>query len=143
MSKLSILFILVFLSSCCEDRIEECPCFADQQNPIYKGCDYEVVYDLNNDCAVSGLYKQLYDVIVYPPEAREDSIEGLVTVTFDVYIDGSIGNYMVINDTLGHGLPGAAIDAIKTLNIKGFCPARDNCTPVDFTFTLPILFVLE
>lgn len=137
------LFLLILLSSCCKEEIEDCPCYkADQQGPVYKGCETGVIYDENNNCALNGMYSQLYSELVYPPKAREDSIQGTIAIAFDVYTDGSIGNYSVAFDTLGYGLADAAIEAIKTLNGKGFCPARENCIPVIFRFTLPILFTL-
>lgn len=139
----NISILLIILFSSCEDHIEECPCFSEQQNPIYKGCDPGEIYEMNNDCAVMGLYKQIYDELKYPQEAIMDSVEGRVTIAFDVYVDGSIGNYTVVQDTLGHGLASAAIEAIKTLNNKGFCPARENCEPVLYNFILPVLFVLQ
>lgn len=139
------LHILLFASiaACCNDHFEECPCYADHQNPIYKGCAPGTVYDLDNNCSVSSLFMQLYTSIKYPHEAIEDSIQGTVTIAFDVFEDGSIGNYTVFKDTLGHGLANAAIDAIKTLDNKGFCPARENCEPVIFNFKLPVKFVLH
>ncbi len=135
--------VIIFLASCCQEQINECPCFAEQQNPIYKGCEHEAVYDLNSGCGVSGMYNQLYSVINYPQEAREDSIQGTVIIEFDVFEDGSIGNYAAINDTLGYGLADAALEAVMTLSNRGFCPARENCTAVIFKYTLPIKFVLQ
>ena len=136
------ILLLVLFVSCCEDQFEECPCYSEHQSPIYKGCEPGTVYGQGNDCAVSGMISQLYQAIKYPQEARIDSVEGRVTISFDVYIDGSIGNFVVVQDTLGHGLANAAIEAIKTLNNKGFCPARENCEPVLYNYILPVLFVL-
>ena len=137
------ILLAMTIASCGEEPIEECPCYADLQYPIYKGCEEGTVYDLNNGCSVEAIYKQIYKAIKYPPEAREDSIQGTVAVTFDIYEDGSLGNYAAPYDTLGYGLAEAAINAVKTLNERGYCPARENCAPVIFNYTLPIKFVLQ
>ena len=139
---LSIFFFLL-VCTCCKDLVEECPCYADHQEPIYKACGPGTVYDLDSDCgSVSGMIEQVYTVIKYPEEARADSIQGLVRITFDIYADGTIGNFAAVDDTLGYGLADAAITALMTLNSKGFCPARENCSPVVFEYTFPIKFVL-
>ena len=98
---------------------------------------------MDNGCAVSGLIAQIYEALKYPQEAREDSVEGRVTISFDVYVNGTIGNYEVVKDILGYGLADAALEAIKTLNNKGFCPARENCEPILYNYSLPVLFVLQ
>jgi len=135
------LFLLV--CACCKDQVEECPCYADQQDPIYKACGPGTVYDLDSDCeSVKGMIDQVYTVMKYPAEARADSIQGLVRITFDIYADGTIGNFAAVNDTLGYGLADAAIEALMTLSSKGFCPARDSCSPVVFHYTFPIKFLL-
>ena len=143
MIKNLILFLVLLLGSCCEEHIEECPCFTEHQNPIYKGCESGIVYDSSNNCSVQGLISQIYSVLKYPQEAIMDSIQGTVAISFDIFEDGSIGNYAVVSDTLGHGLESAALAAITTLNNKGFCPARENCEPVLFNYTLPIKFILH
>jgi len=139
---LSILFIIL-LSACCKDHAEECPCYKDHQAPQYKGCEPGTIYDIDSNCSDSELLHQLASVVKYPHEALIDSVQGTVLVRFDIYEDGSIGNFTVVNDTLGHGLANAAIEAVMTLNKKGFCPARENCSPVVFTYTLPVKFVLQ
>ena len=136
------IFLLFILTACCEDRVEECPCYTDPQYPHYKGCPPGTIYDMSNDCSVQELYKQIYTVIKYPQEAIDDSIQGTVAVNFDIFKNGSMGNYSAINDTLGHGLANAAIEAVKTLDQNGFCPARENCEPVLYNFTLPVKFKL-
>src|SRR5689334_12214004 len=108
MIKNLFIVLVILVSSCCEEHVNECPCFAEQQNPIYKGCEPGTVYDFNNGCSVSGLYNQLFSVLKYPQEAIEDSIQGTVAISFDIYEDGSIGNFVALNDTLGHGLANAA-----------------------------------
>lgn len=138
------ILLLALLSACCEETLEDCPCFTQNQFPIYKGCGQGYIYDsANNQCSTSGIYAQLYDAMIYPPAAREDSIEGRVTIAFDIFENGAIGNYTVVKDTLGYGLADAAIAAIKTLNDRGFCPARNNCEPYVYHYTLPVLFVLQ
>lgn len=143
MHKYYFILLTLIISSCCKDQIEECPCFSEQQTPIYKGCDQDFVYDMYNGCSVIGLYNQIYSVIKYPQEAIADSVQGTVAVSFDIFENGSMGNYSAINDTLGQGLAEAAIAAVKTLNNKGFCPARENCEPIIYNFTLPVTFKLH
>ncbi|MFZ1676313.1 MAG: energy transducer TonB [Saprospiraceae bacterium] len=139
---LSILLFLIFCA-CCEEQVEQCPCFSDHQNPIYKGCEPGAVYDMNDTCSVIEFYKQIFTVLKYPQEAIVDSVEGRVTIGFDIFENGTIGNFTIEQDTLGHGLAHAAIEAAKTLNDKGFCPARESCEAVVFHYILPVLFVLH
>jgi len=117
MVKNLILFLVLFLGSCCKEHLEECPCFTEHQNPIYKGCEPGIVYDGSSNCSSQGLIAQIYSVLKYPQEAIMDSIQGTVVISFDIYQDGSIGNYAVVSDALGHGLENAALTAIR-INIK-------------------------
>ena len=81
--------------------------------------------------------------MVYPEEARQDSVEGRIAIAFDIFEDGTMGNYEVVLDTLGHGLAEEALRCVQALSSKGFCPARENCEAVVFHYTLPVLFVLN
>jgi len=127
MQKILPFLILLFIASCCEEKTEECPCIEENQGPMYKG---------------ENLYDQIYAHIKYPEQAREDSIQGRVTISFDIYEDGTIGNFAIVQDTIGYGLSEAAILAAKSLSELGFCPALQNCNPIIYTFILPVLFIL-
>ncbi len=85
----------------------------------------------------------VYKTIRYPAEARENNIQGSIVVEFDVDILGTLDNFRVRSDTLGYGIPEAAIEGAMLLNILGFYPALEECMPVEYTFALPIKFKLE
>jgi len=136
--------MLLFLTSCCKDEetVTECPCLADDQGALYKTCLPIVDYNQAKDCNLQEIPAQVYANVKYPAKAREDSIQGGVVIGFDIFEDGSMGNYTVVFDTVGYGLPEAAIAGARSLEAVGFCPAMENCNPVTYHFELPVSFKL-
>jgi TonB family protein len=75
---------------------------------------------------------------IYTAEAREQRVEGEVTLRVTFVASGKIEILEVLKP-LGHGLDEAAIDAAKRIRFK---PARRDGRPVDHTAVLRIVFQL-
>jgi protein TonB len=86
------------------------------------------------------LHKFLSDKIVYPKQARELTIEGIVTVNFIVEKDGKIGD-IKINRSPHILLSNEAIRVVKLM--PPWIVGKQNGTPVRVSFTLPINFQLH
>ncbi|MBW6499201.1 MAG: energy transducer TonB [Bacteroidales bacterium] len=76
-------------------------------------------------------------LIVYPGEARENNVSGIVRVSFTVDTDGSIQNVSVI-EGLGYGCDEEAVRVMKL--IPDWLPGLQRGKPVKVNFALDILF---
>ncbi|RYD56186.1 MAG: energy transducer TonB [Sphingobacteriales bacterium] len=78
----------------------------------------------------------------YPAAARENNIEGRVTIQFVVSEDGSIGDAKVVgNKRHGGGLEDEAIRVVRSM--PNWRPGKQNGRAVKVYFTLPISFKLQ
>jgi len=77
--------------------------------------------------------------IRYPDQARENNIEGRVTLKFVVNEDGSISAAQVIRK-LGGGCDEEALRVVNSM--PKWKPGKQNGHPVKVYFTLPIVFKL-
>ena len=127
---------------CCDDNIKVCPCFENDQGPVFKTCVDANTYEEAVNCTGGAIINHLYTHLKYPQEAWENKIGGRVTISFTIFENGEVGDYTIVKDTIGYGLSEAAIEAIETFNVIGFCPARKDCKTVEYNFILPVLFVL-
>lgn len=76
----------------------------------------------------------------YPSFAKENNIEGRVTVQFVVNEDGSIGN-AIIKRGIGGGCNEEALRVV--MNMPKWKPGMQNGRPVKVYYTLPITFMLQ
>lgn len=140
---ISILLIWAFLTST-PTSFDECPCFAEGQRPIYKGCDSGTVYGEYLDCSQAAFFKDIYANLKYPAEAAKLGLQGTVIISFDVLADGTMSNFAIKRDDQGHGMGEAALEAVKALGQKGFCPARGAaCETVVYKMNVPVGFKLK
>lgn len=95
----------------------------------------EVLPSFNGDL-IAYLQKNLQ----YPSFAKENNIEGRVTVQFVVNEDGSIGN-AIIKKGIGGGCNEEALRVI--MNMPKWKPGMQNGRPVKVYYTLPITFMLQ
>jgi len=139
-----IVAVVLIASASCKDEVVYSPCSCDTSStvagPYYKGCDFTSDCGEAYDCSIKEMLSQIYRTLEYPTEARDSSIQGLVLVRFDVDILGSPYNFRAQSDTLGYGLPEAAIVAAMSLGDRGFYPQTKNCEPIVSEFMLPIKF---
>lgn len=76
----------------------------------------------------------------YPAAAKDNGIEGVVTVVFTVKADGSIGN-IKIKRMVDPDLEGEAIRLVKQM--PKWTPANDNGAPVESTAEVTVSFVMD
>eukprot|EP01012_Entosiphon_sulcatum_P031929 TRINITY_DN40651_c0_g1_i1.p1 TRINITY_DN40651_c0_g1~~TRINITY_DN40651_c0_g1_i1.p1 ORF type:complete len:263 (-),score=33.93 TRINITY_DN40651_c0_g1_i1:279-1067(-) len=86
------------------------------------------------------MMKYLQNNLRYPAAARENNIEGRVTVQFVVNEDGSIGN-AVVKRGIGGGCNEEAIRVV--MGMPRWKPGMQNGHPVKVYYTLPITFMLQ
>ena len=79
--------------------------------------------------------------VVYPAVARENGIQGTVSLRFEVTKTGHIGKIEVYNKNQDALLKDAAIDVIK--NLPKFKPGMQNDQKVNVWFSIPISFKLN
>lgn len=76
----------------------------------------------------------------YPAVSRDNGIEGVVSLSFTVKADGSIGAIKIVH-MIDPDLEQEAIRLVKAM--PRWTPASDNGSPVDSQATLQIPFSLE
>lgn len=86
------------------------------------------------------LNKYISDNLVYPEAAKENGVEGIVTVGFIVKIDGSIGTIKIVR-MVDPDLEQEAIRLVK--NMPAWIPADKDGTPVDAPAEVAVPFVLS
>lgn len=85
------------------------------------------------------LVQYISENLVYPLEARENAIEGMVIVTFNVSQQGTISEVKVLRKIGG----GCDEEAIRTLEaMPDWEPAKRNGEPVNSKVVMPINFEL-
>ena len=75
----------------------------------------------------------------YPSEAKENGIEGIVSVVFTVKLDGSIGN-IKIKRMVDPDLESEAIRLVK--GMPKWTPANNDGTPVESEASVDVKFTL-
>jgi protein TonB len=81
----------------------------------------------------------LINNINYPKDARRKKIEGKVILQFNIKIDGSISNVIVVK-SVDELLDEEAVRVIKQMPL--WKPGYQNAKPVTVRYTLPIMFRL-
>ncbi|HSI90346.1 MAG TPA: energy transducer TonB [Adhaeribacter sp.] len=86
------------------------------------------------------LLKYLADKTVYPELAKRNSLQGLVVLSFLVNAQGNITDIQVVK-SMGGGLDEEAIRVVKSM--PRWEPGRNNGTPVNVRFKLPVRFAIR
>jgi len=104
------------------------------------------VFDVSEKAKFTGgedsLQRFIYDNLVYPPMAKENNIEGTVTVMFVVNQSGDIQDLEVMGARKGFGLEEEAIRLLKKSSGQ-WNPAKQRDKPVSMRFRMPIKFELD
>ena len=85
----------------------------------------------------AAMMKWIQENVKYPTTAQEKGIQGPVIVKFIIRSDGSVDNAKVVK-SLSPECDAEALRAIKTM--PKFIPGKQNGSPVDVYFILPIYF---
>jgi periplasmic protein TonB len=89
---------------------------------------------------INALYKYLNDKLRYPSVARENGIDGTVTLRFVVTETGKIEKIEVVRG-IGGGCDEEAIRVVKSM--PDWSPGKHQGKAVPVRFTLPIKFTLK
>lgn len=88
----------------------------------------------------AAMHNYLKQNIQYPPEARENGIQGRVYVSFVIDTDGSIVDVRVVR-SISPSLDAEAIRIVKSM--PRWKPGRQRGKAVQVSYTVPINFMLE
>ncbi|MEM9526684.1 MAG: energy transducer TonB, partial [Bacteroidota bacterium] len=101
-------------------------------------------YDERKDCSDKNLLEFIYSNIEYPSNARDLGVEGMVVISFDVHVDGTVHNPRIARD-LGGGCGEEALRVIQLMIDKNmrWTPASAREKPVQVQFNMPVKFKLE
>ncbi len=120
-----------------------------EEMPRFPGCEeLDTTLQAKNQCSQTNLLLFFNQNIIYPPEAREQSITGQVVISFVVEKDGMISNPKVLRDIGG----GCGMEALRVANgMNGalrtaeiaWRPGMKDGVPVRTRVTVPIKFRLQ
>lgn len=112
-----------------------------QQMPRFAGC--EEIDGTNSDkklCAERKMLKFIYSKINYPTIARENGIEGVVSISFIVEKDGTITSPEILRDIGG----GCGKEALRVISqMPNWTPGYQRTQAVRVQFRMPIVFELR
>jgi protein TonB len=110
----------------------------------FPGCELS---DLSKDekkvCAEKALYAFIQENLEYPPEARENNIQGTVVVQFVVNRDGTIQDITILRD-IGAGCGNEVVRVVDLMNARGlrWSPGKQRGKPVRVAYVLPVKYTL-
>ncbi len=127
------------------DSMEEDSLTRIEIMPRFPGCEDQIGSEEEKQkCALNLMLQYVYKNIKYPPEARENGVEGMVIIKYVVDLDGSLTDVEIVKDP-GGGLGEAGLAVINLMNEEHirWVPGSINGTPAKVQFHLPIKFKLE
>lgn len=109
--------------------------------PYFYGCSWTAGDALaKRKCSDRALVEFISKYLVYPPEAKENELEGTVYVSFVVDEEGLVRGAQVIRD-IGGGCGAAALDLLREM--PRWEPGLKNGQPVKVRLNLPVQFLLR
>lgn len=154
MKKLYFVFLIFFAANA---GAQESEAAFDNDTTIYTilsetarfpGCEHlDTTIAVKNSCAEASVLSFFNSNIVYPWDARQNGISGMVVVNFVVEKDGLTSNPKLLKD-IGGGCGAEAMRIAEAMNdalIKArmrWTPGMKDGKPVRSRFTLPIRFKL-
>ncbi|HFA51240.1 MAG TPA: energy transducer TonB [Bacteroidetes bacterium] len=146
----SLLLALVFLAFGCkkdsdgmeeEITIESGLCWVEVDG-VFESLEVDKVPEFING-GVNGFVSAIFQYIKYPAEARENGIEGMVRLEYEITVDGEVENIVIAVDA-GGGCGEASKSALEAATPGvSFFPAELNGEKVRTKKELPISFKLE
>lgn len=114
-----------------------------EQMPRFPGCEDIRKKAEKEQCATKKLYEFIYSKLNYPAIARENGIEGKVTLRFAINKKGKVSQVKILRD-IGGGCGDAAAKVIKSMNnmSKKWVPGKQGGRKVSVWYTLPVVFKL-
>ncbi|MEM1327267.1 MAG: energy transducer TonB [Bacteroidota bacterium] len=117
---------------------------AVQYMPQFPGCVEKGRLAALTDCTQSKLTEFIYSHLVYPPQAKANSIEGICVVQFVVEPDGSISTVELLRD-IGYGCGEAAVRAVSEMRRQHlkWTAGTDHGDEVHVRLVMPVKFDLS
>jgi len=112
-----------------------------EEMPRFPGCEHSgEIGEARKKCAEQKMLQHIYTNIVYPQEARDAGIEGMIVVSFIVEKDGSVNAPKILRSIGG----GCDEEVLRLVNIMpSWIPGRHAGEAVATQFNLPVRFKLE
>jgi len=109
--------------------------------PFFPGCNNSQILAKKN-CSEKAMYKYLSEVLIYPEEAKQKGIEGIVNISFVVMKDGSLQGFE-IEKNIGSGCGKAALAAFESMSTLSdrWEPGIHKGVPVNVLVSFPIYFI--
>ncbi len=99
--------------------------------------------DVDERASFDGLYEFLSGNIKYPKKEKRKKIEGIVHISFNVEMDGSLSQITVAK-AISTGLDNECLRIMKLISKKGqWTPAKKNGKAVRQKYILPFAFKIE
>ncbi len=108
-----------------------------EQMPVYGECINEVDNEKKKSCSNKAVMSFMYDNLVYPVQAQEKGIEGLVVLQFIIDENGNIQEPTVVKD-IGDGCGDEALRVIQTMG--KWTPGYQKGQAVKVQKYLPVKF---
>lgn len=114
-----------------------------EEMPRFPGCEDIVELTEKKACAQKNMLEYIYKNLVYPTEARDKGIEGLVVLQFIVEKDGSLTGIKTVR-SIGGGCDKESMRVIESMNTMDskWIPGKQRGEKVRVLFTLPVRFKL-
>ncbi len=112
-----------------------------EEMPRFPGCEDLETQAEKKKCADAKMLDYIYANLVYPAEAIEKNVAGMVVLQFMIETNGSISE-IKIGREIGFGCGQAAVNVIESMNTTGklWRPGYQRGKPVRILYTLPIKF---
>jgi protein TonB len=125
-----------------EDVDVDVPFAVLEDIPLFPGCE-KVPRAQQKDCFMEQMNKHIKKYFEYPSKAREDGVQGRITVLFVIDKNGNVTNLRMkgLNKKGGELLENEAERIIKKL--PKFTPGKQRGKPVGVSYAQPIVFKLE
>ena len=117
---------------------------ADEKPRFPTPCErYDTTAAAKSECSEVALLSYVNQRALYPAEAREQNISGMVVIGFLVEANGIISKAKILRDPGGQLGLSALRSVIGMASEVRFRPAIKDGKPVRYMYTLPIRFRLE
>lgn len=148
----SILFLVVVSNQCFAQEVvpviqvretdeeQEIPFAVIEKIPQFQSCE-NIEIGKGMECFNKALSSHILKYLVYPEQARDEDIQGRVTVIFVIDKEGNVTSVRARGPIGGNLLEEEAIRIVKLL--PQFKPGIQRGKPVNVSFALPINFKLE
>lgn len=106
--------------------------------PYFEGCqEWNGQPEAKRRCSDAKLLNHIQEHIIYPREATENNVQGMVVASFVVDKNGWVSDPMLLQD-IGYGCGEVVLNLIREM--PRWEPAMNNGHPVSVRLTLPVYF---